>query len=148
MKRSDWLLLLLALRIEGTERSALDPVRVQKGMFLFAKEGGVSESEAYTFEPYNWGPYSTLVNNDLQELVRDEFAVARDVPGYTWKTFAPTADGVNKARNLLKTAPRDSVQKLAQIKKRVGLVTFNELLSDVYENYPEFATRSLFRPRS
>lgn len=42
MERRDWLILLLSV---GDAR-ALDPIRVQKGMFLLSKEGGLKDAEA------------------------------------------------------------------------------------------------------
>jgi hypothetical protein len=56
VNRSDWLLLLLAFKAES-DSPALDPIRVQKGMFLVAEEGGLPAEERYDFTPYSWGPY-------------------------------------------------------------------------------------------
>ncbi|MGH7490032.1 MAG: hypothetical protein ACREMY_31160, partial [bacterium] len=55
LQPADWLLLLLALK--DAERP-LDPVRLQKGLFLLAEEGGLSGAESYRFEPYDYGPFS------------------------------------------------------------------------------------------
>jgi hypothetical protein len=48
MRPRDWLLLLLALR---QAEEPLDPVRLQKGMFLLAQEGGLPPSDRYEFFP-------------------------------------------------------------------------------------------------
>ena len=55
MTRRDWLLLLVARHADAR---GLEPVRVQKALFLHAREGGVPARERYWFVPYNYGPMS------------------------------------------------------------------------------------------
>src|SRR5438093_519347 len=55
MDRRGWLMLLLGLRGEKG-LVGLDPVRIQKAMFLFSRL--VPSEEAYPFAPYHYGPYS------------------------------------------------------------------------------------------
>jgi uncharacterized protein YwgA len=48
------------------ETEPLDRIRVQKGVFLLEQRGPSSWRSLYTFSPYDWGPFS----RDLaQELV-------------------------------------------------------------------------------
>jgi len=144
MDQHDWLILLLGFKGEA-ESPALDPVRVQKGMFLLAQEGDLPTRERYDFEPYNWGPYSRQVRRDLDRLVADGYVQTRDVPGYSWKRYGLTAAGVDYARSLLEVAPKEAAHKVAEIKRRVTGVSFNRLLADVYAGYPDYAVNSLFR---
>lgn len=145
MKRSDWLLLLLGFKGEG-DSPALDPIRVQKGMFLLAQEGGIPESERYAFRPYNLGPYSSAVRSDLNQLITQGYVEARDVPGYSWKRYSLTAGGIDYARNLLhEDIDSGAARNLAAIKRRVSGASFNELLEDVYAEYPDYAVNSVFR---
>ncbi len=53
MKRRDWLLLYAAY--EGAP-DGLDPIRFQKGLFLFAQRAQVPARSKYTFKPYDYGP--------------------------------------------------------------------------------------------
>jgi hypothetical protein len=69
----------------------------------------------------------------------------RDVPGYSWKRYSLTPAGVDQARRLLVSAPKDAAHKVAAIKRRVTEASFNRLLQDVYSAYPEYAANSLFR---
>jgi uncharacterized protein len=145
VNRSDWLLLLLGFKGES-DSPALDPIRVQKGMFLLAEEGDIPEAERYHFNPYNWGPYSREVRNDLDRLVADGYVQARDVPGYSWKRYALTAAGIDYARNVLhEDVDPQQAHRVAAIKRRVSGASFNTLLEDVYTAYPEMAVNSLFR---
>ena len=99
MNRRDWLMLLLGFKGTG-DTVALDPVRVQKGMFLLAQEGGIPEDERYTFEPYHYGPYSFELKRDLNELVRSGLAAAHPVSGYSWHRYHLTKAGIEQARAL------------------------------------------------
>jgi uncharacterized protein YwgA len=143
MARRDWLLLLLGFK--GANGSALDPVRIQKGMFLFAQEADAPAEERYDFQPYNYGPYSFDLRNDLRQLVVEGLATEEPVPGYTWSRYRLTTEGMHKAKNMRDTADHDVAQKLFDIKQSVTGKSFNTLLRDVYDDYPEFATNSIFR---
>src|ERR1700689_4427203 len=65
VKRRDWLLLFAAY--EGAP-DGLDPIRFQKGLFLFARRARVPARSNYTFKPYDYGPMSTAIYNDLDRL--------------------------------------------------------------------------------
>ncbi len=58
-------------------------------------------------------------------------------------------DRVHHGRELLgeaKAEHGESARHLYETKHSVASMTFNSLLEDVYERYPEYATESLFRP--
>jgi uncharacterized protein YwgA len=143
MARRDWLILLLGFK--GADGPALDPVRVQKGMFLFAQESGAGEAERYSFEPYNYGPYSFELRDDLRHLVAEGLAEAQPVPGYTWNKYKLTAAGMERAQAVRDGSQRELAKKVFQIKQRITGKSFNALLRDVYDDYPEFASNSIFR---
>lgn len=144
MHKRDWLLLLIAFK---GPPSGLDPVRLQKGMFLFAMEGGVPPSEQYDFEPYNYGPMSRELYRDLDDLAADGLLRAVEVSGHSWQRYLSTPEGNERARALLDEdeAPLDSAQKLYEIKRSIVDKNFAKLLNDVYDRYPTFASRSVFR---
>lgn len=68
MKRRDWLLLFAAY--EGAP-DGLDPIRFQKGLFLFAKRARAPERSKYVFKPYDYGPMSAGIYSDLDRLVNE-----------------------------------------------------------------------------
>src|SRR5262249_47624999 len=134
MTQRDWLILLLGLR--GRRGAAMDPVRVQKGMFLFAQEAGVPASEQYRFEPFHYGPYSFELRRDLDDLVKEGVVGTRPVPGYSWARYALTRAGAERARDLISAAPRPALATLYAIKQRITSRSFNALLREVYREYP------------
>lgn len=148
MTREEWLLLFIAF--EGAP-DGLDPVRLQKGMFLFAQEGKtVPEQQKYEFRPYSYGPMSRDIYTDIEDLVGKDLVEPVPVQGQTWCRYRPTNRGVERGHRLIKTAmekhPVDATH-LYSIKKSVAGVPFADLLEDVYKRYPDYATKSIFRRR-
>ena len=136
MEPKDWLLLLL--------EKELDPIRIQKGMFLFAEESGAPKGETYDFQPYNWGPCSFEIYDDLDILHRDGLIERRPVSGKSWYRYQVTDAG----RVLMPSISRRNATAsgyLREIKASIKKASFNDLLSNVYEKYPEYATRSQFQ---
>ena len=144
MTARDWLLVLIAL--DGAP-GGLDPVRLQKGMFLLAREGGIPPGERYPFRPYNYGPMSPRLYRDLDGLVRRGLVEPRPVPGYAWSRFAATPRGAERAERLRAAADPHVVGRLRALKRSIAALGFAELLETVYERHPEYATRSVFRRR-
>jgi uncharacterized protein YwgA len=141
MTRRDWLLLYIALK--GAP-AGLDPVKIQKGMFLMAMEGELPEAESYGFSPYLYGPMSREIYRDVERLEENGLVRGEPVPGYSWKRYTATAGGTEVARHLLDEADPRAARKLFEIKEQVASQSFPTLLRDVYARYPQYATRSVF----
>lgn len=148
MRSRDWLLVLIGLDAEPGG-AALDPVRVQKGMFLLAREGGVPPKERYWFVAYNYGPMSPRLYRDLEALERLGLVERRDVrDGLRWRPVGVTPAGAAKVDELVGAAVGDervAIAWLRETKRRMLGLTFAELLTDIYARYPAFAARSVFR---
>jgi uncharacterized protein YwgA len=145
VRKRDWLLLFAALKgpAEG-----VDPIRFQKGLFLFSQEVGAPEEERYHFEPYNYGPMSREIYRDLDDLVAEGLLERRPVPGQPWKRFRATESGRAQAQQLLDQADTPTLtaaRALYEIKQSTVSKGFAELLNDVYDRYPAYASRSVFR---
>ena len=132
----DWLLLFVAF--EGAPRG-LDPVRLQKGMFLFAQETDVPSGEKYSFRPYNYGPMSADIYSDLDELVARGLVEEVPVEGQSWSRYRPTKEGVQLGVELLDDAKAehdDAARHLFDTKRSVATMSFNALLEDVVRPIP------------
>ncbi|HVE68881.1 MAG TPA: hypothetical protein VNB64_09905 [Solirubrobacteraceae bacterium] len=144
MRARDWLLLL----VNDAAPGGLDPVRLQKGMFLLAQEASLPRRERYRFVAYNYGPMSRGLYRGLRDLVRAglvERHVARGVP---WGRYAATPAGTARAADLeaqLGPRARSRLECLRAIRVRIAGQSFGALLTDVYDRYPEYAERSVFR---
>jgi uncharacterized protein YwgA len=147
MTRRDWLLLLLAEHPGG---DGLDPIRIQKALFLFAQEGDLPAGERYWFVPYNYGPMSPQVYRDVEELVRGGLLERRSVDGHRWRRVRATEAGRAWARGLrsvMGDRELEAVDLLRAIRESVGRLGFTALLDSVYDRYPRYARRSVFRRR-
>lgn len=144
MTRRDWLLLLVGLH---PPPDGLEPVRVQKALFLLAREGGIPARERYWFVPYNYGPMSPRVYRDVDALARAGLVERLPVPGYAWGRVRATEKGQARAAQLAARADARAVRRLAEIRAEVLALSFADLLETVYDRYPAFATRSVFRRR-
>lgn len=146
MTRRDWLLLFVAY--EGAP-DGLDPVRMQKGMFLFAMEADLPASQKYRFKPYDYGPMSATVYSDLDRLVDDGYLIRRPQPNKSWARYKPGPKALAAGHRLLGEIEKEGrlpeAHRLYQIKQSVSSVGFSELLETVYERYPDYAVRSVFR---
>jgi hypothetical protein len=146
MTRRDWLLILCAYK--GAP-AGLDPVRLQKGMFLFSRAAELPETERYEFRAYDYGPMSPKIYSDLDALVAEELLEPCAVSGKRWSRFVATDEGRRTAEALLTGLTHDGEKARAhglyEIKQRIANISFNDLLADVYTEYPEMAVNSVFR---
>jgi len=146
MTRRDWLLLFAAY--EGAP-DGLDPIRFQKGLFLFAQRAHVPALSKYTFKPYGYGPMSPGIYRDLDRLVEDGLLERVPVHGKRWSRYKPSKITFLEGQRILKQAEDEKLlgaaRELFQIKQDVSSLRFNELLERVYAEHPEFAVNSIFR---
>jgi uncharacterized protein len=146
VKRRDWLLLFAAY--QGAP-DGLDPVRFQKGMFLFSRRRGVPKRSTYDFKPHAYGPMSVAIYADLDRLVDDGLLERIPVEGKRWARYKPTTVTFSEGERVLERAANehllDAARDLFEIKREVSSIGFSELLDRVYTAYPEFAVKSVFR---
>lgn len=135
MEKSEWLLMAIGDRIE--------PIQIQKTMFKFAKEADASSDTIYEFEPYNWGPCSFEIYDDLAIL--RERGLVETVPTHRgWSTYRLSGKGQREATELRSKANKKLLQKLDEVRQWVVSRTFEQLLRDVYAGYPMYAVQSMF----
>jgi uncharacterized protein YwgA len=142
MRRTDWLLLFVA----AVPERAVDPIRIQKGLFLLAMSGALPDGERYAFEPYAYGPMSRELYRDTRALRDAGLLEARPVPGRDWDAIQITADGIARANELSRAAATAGAAEVAAIRAALDDLSFEQLLAAVYERHPEYAVRSVFRP--
>jgi uncharacterized protein YwgA len=146
MSRRDWLLILCAY--QGAP-AGLDPVRVQKGMFLFARTGQLPAQERYEFRPYDYGPMSPTIYSDLDALAAEGLLEPHPVSGKQWSRYTATEKGRRTAEGRLEGLSTDAEKSRArwlyEIKQRVASLSFNDLLEQVYSEHPDMAVNSVFR---
>ena len=138
-------LLLASPRLaQEAEREPLDRIRMQKAVFL-AEQGGPEDWQAlYTFRPYDWGPFSRQLVDTVDTLVADGAMDLDQWPYRRYPAYVTTElgdDMVEKTWIDLSSEERDF---LSRVRRFVTERTFHQLLRDVYDAYPAYATRSRF----
>ena len=146
MKARDWLLLLIAA--DGAP-DGLDPVRLQKGMFLLAREARLPPRQRYWFVPYNYGPMSPAIYGDVEALVEGGLVARVPAPGYHWERVAVTDLGRERAQEVKRdrSATPARLAVVGEVKREVTELDFSALLRRIYRRYPQFAARSVFDRR-
>lgn len=145
LDRCDWLLLLLDRAVLGAEGpDELDPVRIQKSMFLLSQRGPARAREFYTFRAYDWGPFSSAIYTDLASLTQRGYLDEIQAPGRTWSTYHVTARGHQLATQKAALAGEAAIGWLKQAREFVTTRSFAQLLRDIYDLYPDYAVNSRF----
>lgn len=136
MERYEWLLLAIG-------NGMIEPVQVQKLMFLFSQETQVPEAEAYEFVPYNWGPCSFDIYADMDSFINDDI-VERFPTNRGWSSYGLTDKGRATVAQLRKVADKTHLEELNDCRAWVTSMTFRGLLNEVYRKYPQYAVASEF----
>lgn len=130
----------------GSGEKKLDPIRIQKGLFILTEETPEDwlPSEArYRFEPYRYGPYSAEIYHDLGKLEGLGYVRATRVLGQSWNYYALTPEGRELAQNVAEGMDDKAVQYLQRLRDFVSGLSFRRLLMTVYEHYPAYAVNSV-----
>lgn len=97
----------------------------------------------YEFVPYSYGPCSFAIYDDLDELVGAGYT-DRVEGASRWARYIVT-DGGRRVNEEFERTNTEQVGKLAKIRQYVDSRGFSQLLREVYKQYPDFATKSIFR---
>ena len=130
--------------LAGGGGKSYSPVQVQKFLFLLDKNipeafGGTH----FEFEPYDYGPFDKNVYSVLDGLEEEGFV--NIIPtGRGWNKYTLTPAGLEKGQNLL--PPIDDSMRLyaEKVAEFVTTVSFSELVSAIYAQYPEMKVNSVF----
>lgn len=143
LKKKDWTL----LAISAVDGEPLTPVQLQKSLFLLGEKKAVDVGKGfYDFEPYDYGPFDVTVYKDAEQLEREGLVrIDREEPGRSWAEYAPTRNGLQHAKELRKQAPTGAVRYLKTAVEWTQSLTFQQLVSAIYEAFPEQQENSVFR---
>lgn len=144
MERYEWLLsLLFAPGSDDSVAQPMDTIRIMKSLFLFGQESPKRPEAFYEFQPYLYGPCSFKVYDDLAEL-KGKGLVEENRPYY--RSYRLTQRGIREAKKAWGRLNASTQELLSNTKRSVLSWTFSQLLGHVYQRWPEYAARSMFRP--
>jgi hypothetical protein len=142
MNRTDYTLAVLA----SADGAIFTPVQVQKLFFLLDKKvpqdvGGPH----FNFEPFDYGPFDSNVYQELEFLAdRGQVAIDRN-PNTGWRTYRPTPEGLETGKRTLQAINPTTREYVNRLSRWVRSISFAELVSAIYDHFPEMRARSVFR---
>ena len=136
-KRSDWVLTALASAEEDVQ-----PVQLQKVLFLFGRHANQEPKPYYDFQPYHYGAFAAEVYSDAEVL--EEKGLVDIIPsrGHRLRRYRITGTGKRAAAKV--TIPNKDREYLAALMRWAQTLSFAELVSKVYEIAPETRENSIF----
>lgn len=135
--------LVLAALAAG-QGAAFTPVQIQKLLFLIDKQiPDLVHGPHFRFEPYHYGPFDAEVYSALESLEEDgKVDITR---GGSWRTYRPTAEGLMEGGSVLGSLSPKAQQFLLRAAEFVQTLSFSELVSAIYEAFPEMRRNSVFQ---
>ncbi|MHA2143253.1 MAG: hypothetical protein ACXADD_17380 [Candidatus Thorarchaeota archaeon] len=131
---------ILTLLAANDGSSVRGRIMLVKQIFIMAKEILPELSEPMHFFPYQWGPYSNVVANAVNQLVDDEL-VSVEKDGRE-DIFKLTSTGMKAAEKVAKSLPEDVILDIAKMKRTTQEVGLRRVLQFIYSNYPQYAVHS------
>jgi len=147
-------ILPLAL-LYATKEGRIDGrTRFQKLIFLMQKEGALDElspTDTYRFKPYDYGPFSSTLYDDLdehieRELIDDAIEKLNEEDDIVKYEYQLKDEGWNFIEERLSTTEiKQIVEEAERIMGKYGDLPLPELIDLVYSKYPEYAKNSVLR---
>lgn len=134
--------IVLTAMAAGGHRASFDPVQMQKYIFLIDREiprwvGGPH----FRFQPYDYGPFDKEVYTVLDWLARKNYVHIDDTRRY--RRYSLTDSGLERGSSTLKNLPEPVARYLVNIARWVRCLSFIQLLTIIYQHYPDMAVNSV-----
>jgi uncharacterized protein YwgA len=118
------------------------PVQIQKLFFLLDRNiADVVGGPFFNFQPYNYGPFDKVVYETLEELAAEGLV---QIDNGDRRHYQLTPSGVNEAKIIFDRLPTKAKTYIVQASEFVRKLTFGQLVSAIYEAYPEMKANSVF----
>jgi len=133
--------LLLELLQADENSSVRGSLRVMKSLFLTQQELGL---ETYDFVPWRLGPAAFEVHDRLDEFEEREIIDVEEAKEdeEDIEVFSLTEKGKDVAREQTKDLNEEVEDKIAEKKKQMKGMDFDEIITTVYEEYPSYTEES------
>ena len=167
--------LLTLLYAPGNSNKYREPIkgitRLEKLMFLLSRETSLKEiiTRNYAFDAYDYGPFSNEILDDIEalkssnilkeisysgekleyiDLQESEMNVYEDISSIpSFKRYELTEKGEVIGKFLFDSLSDSQRNELIKIKKIYNSLPIKELLSYVYNTYPEVTKKSVIKDK-
>lgn len=139
----DWTLATIA-----SASKPLQPVQLQKALFLLSQNlplSVVQEADFYAFEPHDYGPFCRTVYEDAEALEAEGLVEIRRPPASRFNLYSSTEAGDEKAAEFRTTIPRRAASYVDRVVTWTQSLSFNQLVSSIYQTYPSMKVNSVFQ---
>jgi uncharacterized protein YwgA len=135
--------LVLAALAAGGQGAAYSPVQVQKLFFLIDEEVPQSVGgKHFHFRPYDYGPFDSDVYTEIEQLKRAGFA---EIEAGYYRSYSLTVAGYERGQAVLANIEPAARDFIARSSRWVRKLSFSQLVSAIYKEYPEMKAASVFR---
>lgn len=140
----------LLLLLSNDRKVIFGRTRFQKLIFLAQRTE--SAEKWYSFIPYNFGPYSVELQQDLDNLISQGYITETEVitkDNRTSYEYACTETGENFFNIIKSTSPNirkidSTLSTFKYINEKFGTLELDKLIRLVYFMYPEYAGKSVY----
>ncbi len=140
IERKDWTLLVIA----EADKTGLTPVKLQKSLFLLHHAMPKETKDFYHFVAYNYGPFDIGIYHDA-DLLKKEGYVETHSAQSAGRKYNITSSGKKRAKELHEQVTEEATKYLKQLIDWMLPLSFQELVSSVYKEFPEYKKNSVFR---
>ncbi len=143
MERSDIVLAAMA----GAGWTFFTAAQMQKLLFLIDETipehiGG----KRFDFVPYDYGPFDKNVYRELESLQAGGYAWIHASGKSRFKTYSLSGTGMQHGLTVLQSSFAPEISEYIQrLSKWVASLSFAELVSAIYRDYPHMRVNSVFR---
>ena len=142
MNRNDFVLAVFA----SSNNAIYSPVQIQKLFFLIEKKiPELSENNYFNFTPYNYGPFDPEIYDVISELVNNGDLKLINYPNSRIIKYSTTDKGQIRGKQILQSLGENTISKIKILSEFVRKLSFSELVSAIYKEYPGMKENSIFR---
>jgi uncharacterized protein len=122
------------------------PVQIQKFFFLAERLIGedIGYEPRFAFQPYHYGPFDKAIYDALDSLVEQGLVEVTQF-GEKRRLYSISNEGRTAANFALGNVQTNVADKLRELSKFVTSLSFRDLVSVIYRDYPEMRVNSVFR---
>ena len=141
MERRDFVLLALL----AASKNTLQPVQLQKSLFLFGQQHSDLTKDFYEFQPYHYGPFSSDIYHDAETLSSEGLVLIDYTRGVRWRNYSATNQGLENARLLSLKIDPEVCAYLKRVVEWTKSLSFSKLIRSIYVYFPEYRVNSVFQ---
>ena len=136
-------IMLASMSPAGT--SSFSPVQVQKLFFLLDRNIGDQIGGPYfNFSPYDYGPFDSAVYHELEDMEDDGLVEVIEQNRLGRRTYRLTDQGLKDGQDALSDLEGPIQDYTVRLVNWMRSLTFTQLVSAIYNSYPEMRQNSVF----